>query len=213
MAVYRYVNIRLPEAKRLADLYGIAFDLNACRRYCERYVQVQANMLTQTGNSFLLESQHLECFSVYILVKYGRCFKGGVRQQVADEIRAILSPEDLIFHKLVLDIRDKHIAHSVNNFEFHDVKVWLSPEERGRRVDNVNIGGSYLIGLESEKFVELKQLIDKIILWIDGEKKREEQKLTQLVSEKYDLDYLYSLDAEAPDGIDYSRVLQARKSP
>ena len=76
MAVYGYVNISLPEAKKLADLYGISNDLEACRNYCKVYLDERTKLLQGTG-----AVKHLECFSTYVFVKYGRCFKGGVRKE------------------------------------------------------------------------------------------------------------------------------------
>ena len=208
MAVYTYVNISLPEAKRLADLYGVAFDLRACLNYCEKYIQVFANIFQSND-----ETKHLECFSVYIFVKYGRCFKGGVRRELEDEIRATLSHDDLVLHQFVIDVRDKYIAHSVNDFESHKVRVWLNPEERGRKINNVNIESDYLVGPEPELFERLKCLIDKLLVWIEAEKKREEERLIRVVGQRYELNDLYSLNAEAPSNIDYARVAQRRRSP
>jgi hypothetical protein len=196
------VNISLPEAKRLADLYGVAFDLCACRDYCEKYLQVFSNILQPTD-----ETKHLECFSVYIFVKYGRCFNGGVRNKLAEEIkiRANLSPDELDIHNFVRKVRDKYIAHSVNDFESHKVCVWLNPEEEGRKINNVNIESHYLVGPEPKLFERLKHLIDKLLSWIEEEKKREEERLIQIVGEKHPLDYLYSLNGEEPNVIDPSR--------
>jgi len=211
MAISPCVNIVLPEAKRLADLYGVAFDLLACRNYCEKYLQVFTN-ISQPDD----ETKHLECFSVYIFVKYGRCFKGGVRRklekELKDVIRNTLSPDDLAFHQLIIDIRDKYIAHSVNNFESHKVRVWLNPEERGRKINNVNVESHYLAGPEPELFERLKYLIDKLLLWINAEKKREEERLIQIVGQRYNLNDLYSLDLAALSDIDYSKVAQGRRN-
>jgi hypothetical protein len=208
MAEYTYVNILLPEAKRLADLYGTVIDLRACHNYCEKYLQIFFN-ITQPP----YETQHLECFSTYIFVKYSRCFVGGVRKDFGAELRNTLSSEDLVLHDLVIDIRDKHIAHSVNDFESHKVRVWLNPEERGRKINNVHIESDYLAGPKPELFERLKYLIDKLLLWIEVEKKREEERLIQVVGQRYDLNDLYSLNAEVPDAIDYSRVKRRRRSP
>jgi hypothetical protein len=208
MTDYRYVNISLPNAKRLADLNGIAIDLRTCRDYCERYLRVFANILQPNE-----ESKHLECISVYVFVKYGRCFKGGVRSKTAEGIMANQSPDDRKLHQLVLDIRDKYIAHSVNDLETHKVRVWLNPEEEGRRIDNVNVESQYLAGPEPQLFERLKELIDKHLSWIDREQRKEEEELTELVGNRFDLNDLYSLRAELPDRLDYSRVSQPRKTP
>lgn len=208
MAVYTYVNISLAEAQRLADLYGIAYDLRACHDYCEIYLQTFARILQPTN-----EGAHLECFSVYIFVKYGRCFKGGIRRNTEKQILATLSPEDVELHQLVIDIRDKYIAHSVNDFESHKVRVWLNPEEKGRMINNVNIESHYMAGPEPQLFERLKHLIDQLLSWIDVEKKREEKRLIELVGGRYDLNDLYSRDAELPNVIDYSRASKPRGNP
>ena len=38
MAVYGYITINLPEAKRLADLAGISEDLRSCTEYCTKFI-------------------------------------------------------------------------------------------------------------------------------------------------------------------------------
>lgn len=215
MADYTYVNISLPEAKRLADLYGVAIDLRACRDYCEKYLQVFSNILQPTDETKHLE--HLECFSVYIFVKYGRCFKSGRRKKLAEEIlaKSKLSPDDLDIHQRVIEVRDKHTAHSVNDFESHKVRVWLgNPEEEGRKINNVNIESDYLVGPEPKLFEKLKHLIDKKLLsWIETEKEREEERLIQIVGGKHNLDYLYSLNGEEPNVIDPSGNKQPGRNP
>jgi hypothetical protein len=208
MADYRYVNISLPEAKRLADLVGVAIDLEACRDYCDKYLQARANLTRPTN-----ETRHLECFSVYVFVKYGRCFKGGVRRGVEKELETTLSGEDLVLHQLIIDIRDKYIAHSVNELESHKVRVWLNPQELGKKINNVNVESHYLAGPETALFERLKCLVDKLVSWLEVEKRREEESLTLIVQNRYDLNELYSLDAKAPDNIDYSKVARPRRTP
>jgi hypothetical protein len=208
MAYYTYVNIRLPEAKRLSDLFGVHFDLLWCRDYCDKYLEAYANIEQRSS-----ESRHLECFSVYIFVKYGRCFKGGIRSTSIEQFLATLAPEDRELHQLVINIRDKYIAHSVNDLESHKVRVWLNPEEEGRKINDVNIEGHYLAGPDPELFEKLKQLIDKILSWISAEQKQEREKLVQLVGQRFELDKLYSLEPELPNRIDYSRTAQPRRNP
>lgn len=209
MAVYRYVNVQLPEAKRLADLYGIAYDLQACRDYCDKYLRAFEGAFSRATD----EAKHLECFSVYVFVKYGRCFKGGVRGKAGVEALTALSAEDLELHNLVVNIRDKYVAHSVNDLESHKVQVWLNPEEKGRKINSVGIESDYLAGPEPRMFESLKQIIDKLLSWIEAEKKREEERLIPIVAKNYDLNGLYSREAESPDRIDYTRILRPRRTP
>ncbi len=212
MAVYTYVNIKFAGAKRLADLYGIGHDIRACSDYCEKYLQTFAAISQPSEIQPTNEGVHLECFSAFIFIKYGRCFKGGIRDETSKEILATLSPEDLKLHQLAIDIRDKYIAHSVNDLETHKVRVWLNPEEKGRKINNVNIESHYVAGQDLQIYQRLKQLISRLLSWIDAEKKREETSLIKLVGHQYDLDYLYSQDAEPPEDIDYSRASKPRRN-
>ena len=63
MATYTYVNIDLPEAKRLADLSGIFNDLCSCQEYCRRYIKGHPN------------HPDLECYWTTLITKYTRCFR------------------------------------------------------------------------------------------------------------------------------------------
>ncbi len=214
MAVYRYVNIQLPEAERLADLYGIEYDLTACRAYCEKYLQAyRGQFLTDPAERERLGTEHLGCFSAHVFVKYGRCFKGGIRAKTSEALTGSFTPEELELHQLILDIRDKYIAHSVNNLEVHIVRVSLNPEERGRAVNNVNIESRYLAGPEPQLFAGLQGLIDKHLKWIELEKEKEQKRLMQLVSQRFSFDHLYALEARALPDIDYSKVDQRRGRP
>jgi hypothetical protein len=210
MAVYRYVNVHLPSpnAKRLADLCGIANDLQSCRAYCEEYVKTFASILKPTH-----DVRHLESFCMHVFVKYGRCFCGGVRTEVAKRALSSLSPEDKTFHQLVMDVRNKHVAHSVNNFESHKLRVWLNPEEKGRNINGVSIETDYFVAPECQFFERLMSLIDKLLSWISTEQKREEKMLIGLVGDHYSLDELYALDAEVPEPVDYSNVARRRGCP
>ena len=138
---------------------------------------------------------------------------GGIRDETSKEILATLSPEDLKLHQLTIDIRDKYIAHSVNDLETHKVRVLLNPEEKGRKINNVNIESHCVAGQDLQIYQRLKQLISRLLSWIDVEKKREEERLIKLVGERYGLNDLYSRDAEPPDNIDYSRVSKPRRNP
>lgn len=53
------------------------------------------------------------------IVSYGRVFKGSVRTVRVDleEIASGIPGIDKALHQFLLDLRDKHVAHSVNEFE------------------------------------------------------------------------------------------------
>ena len=53
------------------------------------------------------------------VVGYARCFKTGVRALTLDpgDLTARGAPFDYDSHRYVIALRDKHVAHSVNDFE------------------------------------------------------------------------------------------------
>jgi len=210
MATYSYVNLELPEAGRYFDLTGIAFDLGQSKDYCEKYVHLMARIASPEP---VPERDFLECISTLAIVKYGRCFKGGVRRKTEKELSQNIPKDKIEFHQHVLDVRDKHIAHSVNEFERCRVRVWLNPEEKGRKVNNVNIELHGLIAPGPEFFARLSQLIDMHLAWIKAEKKQESAKLKELVEERFSLEELYSLRPEAPPPLEMHRAGKKRKWP
>jgi hypothetical protein len=198
MARFSYVNIELPEAGRLADLYGFANDLASCRSYCEKYMKT-------------FPAEDTECYWTFVFVKYSRCFNGGIRRPFVGKIPIPLSPEEEQLHNSILSIRDKHLAHSVNDFERHRVRVWLNPAELGRKIRNVNIESCYLTGPKPELFDKLLKIIDKLFAWAEEEKKEEEAKLLPIVEKKFGLDQLYLLKPSSPEKVDESRITKPRE--
>jgi hypothetical protein len=58
------------------------------------------------------------CAFVASAIYYRRCFKNGVRIHLfRDDILDSLSTDMLALHDVLIDIADKHIAHSVNEME------------------------------------------------------------------------------------------------
>lgn len=208
MATYSYANIELPEAKRYFDLTGIENDLQSCSYYCEKYINVMEHIASPDP---LTDREHLECIATFAFVKYGRCFKGGVRSSTEKELSQQIAEKDLELHKHALDIRDKHISHSINEFENHRLRVWLNPKERGRKVNNVNIESHRLVAPSPEFFTRLTALIETHLTWIKTEQKKESAALKELVTERYTLDELYKLSPETPPEMEMKNVGKARK--
>lgn len=197
MAIIRYVNIDLPEASRLADLYGMAIDISAAIAACEAYLSADP-------------LEYAECLSSCLFVKYGRCFKGGVRIRTSKELEESISPEDRELHQLIIDYRDKYVSHSVNDFERHRVRVWLNPEERGKKINSVNIESHYLLA-PGDKFNAILSLCRKHLEWIENQKKIEEAKLKKIVESRHTLDAIYALNSESAPTIDYDKIAKTRK--
>lgn len=71
-------------------------------------------------------------------VAYARCFIGGARRNVPLDFLSTLDGEPVELHNYIIDMRNKHVAHSVNAFEQVQIGIVLD-EEQGSAV-GVGIG-------------------------------------------------------------------------
>jgi len=151
--------IDFKEAKMLADLGSIIQDLRSTMLICSRLKK----MLNDKSCDNLL----VESFWTTALIKYARCFKSGKRFGLDISIFDDLNGEPHKVHQLYMNMRNKHIAHSVNPFEQMQVGLVLTPKENiEKQVIGVvtlamrhlvsNIDGIHQLGLLSK--VILKKL-------------------------------------------------------
>lgn len=120
MATYTSVQLRIPEAKLLADLVGVKMDLQRANEFCNRMISEWCN----PPQDYLL----LESLSIAATVSYARAFSGGVRVHLMQDDLNVLSPEQITAHNFLLAYRNKHVAHSVNEFEENFAKAQYCAE-------------------------------------------------------------------------------------
>jgi hypothetical protein len=121
----------IPEAQHLADLSGIDSDLEAVIRICTRCEKLMAQSGKPTEDNGLAWWDDIHAISDLVfasIVRYGRTFSSGVRQGIPLEWITML-PEPLqASHSYFKALRDKYIAHSVNQLEDNQVFVMLTPQ-------------------------------------------------------------------------------------
>lgn len=108
------VALNTPSARELAGHLAVHRDLLFVRECCERLL-VLFGSEDATPDSVLVDA----LWSTAVIA-YARCFKDGRREYrpQPSELAALpLEGEFIEFHELILKLRDKHIAHSVNPFE------------------------------------------------------------------------------------------------
>lgn len=105
-------------ARELADLAAILQDLNHVVRVCKLLAQ-----LPEPRNGDMVRALWAAA-----VVAYSRCFDTGKRERLATESLAVLEGEPLKVHQFVKQMRDKHIAHSVNAFESVHVGLVLTED-------------------------------------------------------------------------------------
>src|SRR5438132_4516866 len=109
MATYDYVDLKIPDAKLAADLNGISFDLRRARYFAEQLI---SELQSRSTNWSMVEP-----LSIAISVTYARAFSTGVRRWLSESDLQILSSEQRSAHDYIYEYRNKHVAHSVNEFE------------------------------------------------------------------------------------------------
>ena len=110
--------VDFPDAQKLADLATIIQDLRAIMQTCSR---LKGLLDENSKDSILIES-----LWVSALIKYARCFASGKRFGLSKDIYQKLQGEPIKAHQFYIDLRNKHIAHSVNPFEQMEVGLVLS---------------------------------------------------------------------------------------
>lgn len=113
------------EAKVLADLGATVQDLGFTMKTCSRLKKL---LEEKSQDSLLIESMWTTA-----LIRYTRCFASGKRFGLSESIFDGLKGEPHKVHKMYIDLRNKHIAHSVNPFEQMEVGLILSPQNTSEK--------------------------------------------------------------------------------
>ena len=148
------VRIPGPETHRLADMGGVLQDLRWVVAACERLLP-----RLEKPNENTLELEALESSAI---VRYCRCFSGGVRTAfLLDGNWLDKLPQDLKgAHSAAIARRDKHIAHSVNDWELNVVRAQLriDTESKRKEVTSVSVEHHRVIGLAQPDVDALRRL-------------------------------------------------------
>ena len=156
MATFNYIDLQIPEARLVADLSGIEWDLRRTRDY--------AHLLISELGSSSPNWQLVEPLSIASAVAYSRAFISGVRHNLRESDLVVLSPAQRSAHDYIRTFRDKHVAHSVNVFEENFARAYYR-EERVYEEGFISIGsgGGRVAGLssaEAQTIVELTTVLE-----------------------------------------------------
>ena len=162
------------EARYLADLNGIQIDLQAAIDLCNRLLTIY-----KIGK---IDSELQEALSIAILVKYSRSFVTGVRKKLSINDIFGLSYNEIEIHDKFIALRNKHIAHSVNEFEENKVKAYYNNEKvYTEGITSISVGHARLISLGGSDAEAIIGLSKKIIDYVDMEMQAEKAKVLELV--------------------------------
>lgn len=156
MAVWRFVDFSIKEAQRLADLSSIEVDLKTTEDICDLFIK-RRQQFKQPGE--LEEFVLFEALCIAAIVRYGRSYVSGVREQIPHGLIEQLPKEHQVSHDCFMNLRNKWVTHSVNPFEFTQVVAYLTPEERGpKSVSSISALPNRIASLGVQDMLRLKKL-------------------------------------------------------
>jgi hypothetical protein len=175
MATHTFIELHLDETKYLADLNGMMIDLQNTIDFCN-----DLQKLYRAGNYGVTL---VDALSTAILVRYCRSFVSGVRLNIKHDEVKTLSSEEIDAHKIYMSLRNKHIAHSVNDLEENKVVAYYIEERPEEGFNGISVQHGRVISLSSQDLDTIVSLCGKFIEYIDAEMKVEKTKILQQVNQ------------------------------
>lgn len=166
---------KLPEAKRLADLAGIRDDLEQIRGYL--------GVLDQQVARNYREYYVWEGITAAIAAAYGRCFNEGVRERLPRSLMNSAPSAVRATHDYLTDLRNKHVAHSVNEYEHNYLEVRVSYEHGSPvGIADVSVQTSRFIPISDGELPSVRGLVDWVRAFVDAEFEAERAKICDVLS-------------------------------
>ncbi|MFH2145789.1 MAG: hypothetical protein ABII75_07180 [Candidatus Omnitrophota bacterium] len=147
------VHLDFPEAHALADLEGIRQDLE--------WIKSAKDFFDELKDS---DATLREALFYSVIIKYGRVFKGGIRKKLPQEFIESLNADEIKRHKFFLDVRDKFIAHSVNDFELNHPLAYINNlDSENPEFNQVHVAHERILSLGKKFIHELVDLADILL--------------------------------------------------
>jgi len=151
------------EAEELACLGGIRHDLSRVLEYCSVLEALSPAPISKEPLQPLLV---WEAVSTACVIAYARCFASGFRRSLEHTLLDIAPEHIKKTHTYFIEIRNKHVAHSVNSSE--DNAVMLEFGMRGmtpQGVISATTRSHRLIPIGESEIPKLRELVS----WVDGQ--------------------------------------------
>ena len=151
-----------PVETPIAAIHGWVDDISSAHELARRLVQE-----AERESADLLV---VDALSAAAVVRYCRCFSSGIRQRLRIDELPSASAADIAFHERIRRVRDRHVAHPVNQQEVHALYLMVD-ESPGATTAALGISSqaSSLFALDSHEAQELVALCEK---WIKHLRKR-----------------------------------------
>ena len=188
MATYTYVDLEIDEARYLSNLSGIKYDLQTTTRWCDKYHELHCS------KSLL---PFIEPITIAILVQFMRAFGGGVRNKEARHLLSNLTAEQIQQYEYYRSYRDKHVAHSINEFEENSVRAYYIEGEIEKGINSIGTGGDRIIGLSDGDIESIVSICNTLLDALKIEIKSEKEKLLG-IAKKLTVEEIESMSINMP---------------
>lgn len=199
---HRAVEVKLPEAAVLADLYSVRYDLEIATHL--------SKVARKMGAMRPHDSLAVEGLVTAALIRYCRCFSTNVRLGFRRVDIEGLDAETLRQHDYFKTLRNKFVAHSANPFEENWVTATASERDGVRYPVNSVAHGSHRMLLSTGEARALGALIKQVRYIVDARIKAEEERLLEVIRE-LPLDVLHNSDLRMPARFTLADVGRNRK--
>ena len=175
MATNTFVDLRLGEASDLAALTGIQWDLRTAQDFARKMKGV--DVLVEGGG---LE---MDAFMTAVIIRYGRPFKhSNARKKIERiELEKLLTAGQMQWHNSLIEMRDKYIAHSDNDFEESAPHARYIQERPEEGIISIGCNHTRVVGLSGQNIDWLLILTEIILKYVSERISEEQKRLLDLV--------------------------------
>lgn len=171
----------ISEAQRLSDLTSVDSDLEAVIRICDRCERLSATLTKIPESAPLTWLDDLQAHGDLMfaaVIRYGRTIASGVRQGIPRDWIDALPKTAQESHEYFKALRDKYVAHSVNQLEDNQVFVMLTPQfGEDQQPAHITVDKGHLISLGSNDITRLRSLAEELRAVVCREVKSETARL------------------------------------
>lgn len=149
-------------------------DLNWVREVC-------ALLLRQIADARANITQ-LEALQSAAIIRYGRCYSGVRTAFVLDQSFLDQLPERLRqVHERAKALRDKHYAHSVNDWELNIPVAQIKKSGEDRSLIGVSVQSHRMIGLDQRDIEALQELAGALEALVNDEFRSERERVMESI--------------------------------
>ncbi|HAH19401.1 MAG: hypothetical protein A2Y00_09765 [Omnitrophica WOR_2 bacterium GWF2_43_52] len=172
MAHITHVPLNFEEAWDLADLEGRKHDLEWVKEVSQKYLQCFDKI-----SDFIIH----DVFCSAIIVRYGRAHNKGRKKIMPAECFKGLTQEEKDKHNFFMNLRNKHYAHSANNYEYNIPKAWIrNIDSPGPEFDQVGVVHERIVGLSIQEIRDIMSLVEKLLPNLENKIKETKNTVTEI---------------------------------